>query len=203
MHARNLCSSYGGYVSMSPARPLRLDERAQLLVAFANSEHLGVDQLATASDIAFWWQRLTGQQLPAQTASAGGLTSLQALRRLVHEAALRNNPLAGDVDPHHEQPVLRVDLAAGPDGQLGLVPAGATDAVSTVCAAVAESLLICAATRDWSRFRACAAPDCGWVFIDRSKNSSRRWCDMASCGNRAKARSHRTRRATQRGTAHR
>ena len=36
--------------------------------------------------------------------------------------------------------------------------------------------------------------DCGWVFIDTSKNSSRRWCSMAGCGNRAKARRH-TRRA--------
>ena len=35
--------------------------------------------------------------------------------------------------------------------------------------------------------------DCGWVFIDTSKNSSRRWCSMAGCGNRAKAR-RRTRR---------
>jgi predicted RNA-binding Zn ribbon-like protein len=32
--------------------------------------------------------------------------------------------------------------------------------------------------------------DCGWVFLDTSKNSSRRWCSMAGCGNRAKARRH-------------
>jgi predicted RNA-binding Zn ribbon-like protein len=29
-----------------------------------------------------------------------------------------------------------------------------------------------------------------WLFIDASKNATRRWCDMASCGNRAKARRH-------------
>lgn len=29
---------------------------------------------------------------------------------------------------------------------------------------------------------------CGWIFLDRSKNRSRRWCDMKDCGNRAKAR---------------
>lgn len=28
---------------------------------------------------------------------------------------------------------------------------------------------------------------CGWLFLDRSKNRSRRWCDMKECGNRAKA----------------
>lgn len=31
---------------------------------------------------------------------------------------------------------------------------------------------------------------CGWLFVDRSKNHSRRWCDMKGCGNRAKARRH-------------
>jgi predicted RNA-binding Zn ribbon-like protein len=33
--------------------------------------------------------------------------------------------------------------------------------------------------------------DCGWVFLDMSKNSIRRWCSMAGCGNRTKARRHR------------
>ena len=38
--------------------------------------------------------------------------------------------------------------------------------------------------------RECAADDCAWLFVDTSKNHSRRWCDMAVCGNRAKARRH-------------
>jgi predicted RNA-binding Zn ribbon-like protein len=38
--------------------------------------------------------------------------------------------------------------------------------------------------------RFCEAPDCQWLFLDRSRNRSRRWCDMTSCGNRAKARRH-------------
>ncbi|MBN1859137.1 CGNR zinc finger domain-containing protein [Candidatus Bipolaricaulota bacterium] len=38
------------------------------------------------------------------------------------------------------------------------------------------------------RVRRCAGPDCGWLFVDISRNHSRRWCDMADCGNRAKAR---------------
>ncbi len=42
--------------------------------------------------------------------------------------------------------------------------------------------------------RACAAPGCAWLFMDRSKNRSRRWCDMRICGNRAKARRHYRRR---------
>ena len=34
----------------------------------------------------------------------------------------------------------------------------------------------------------CDADDCAWLFLDTSKNGSRRWCDMKQCGNRAKAR---------------
>ena len=36
--------------------------------------------------------------------------------------------------------------------------------------------------------RECAAPNCGWLFLDTTRNHSRRWCDMLVCGNRAKAR---------------
>jgi predicted RNA-binding Zn ribbon-like protein len=43
---------------------------------------------------------------------------------------------------------------------------------------------------DQSRIRECAAPDCGWLFLDLSRNRSRRWCDMETCGNRTKARRH-------------
>lgn len=35
--------------------------------------------------------------------------------------------------------------------------------------------------------RACEKPDCRWLFLDTSKNHSRRWCDMKICGNRIKA----------------
>jgi predicted RNA-binding Zn ribbon-like protein len=34
----------------------------------------------------------------------------------------------------------------------------------------------------------CASINCGWVFVDTTKNHRRRWCDMRSCGNRDKAR---------------
>ena len=42
--------------------------------------------------------------------------------------------------------------------------------------------------------RACAAEDCRWLFLDTSKNHSRRWCDMQTCGNQAKARRHYSRK---------
>ena len=41
-----------------------------------------------------------------------------------------------------------------------------------------------------SRVRECSNDTCGWLFVDTSKNHSRRWCSMSDCGNRAKARRH-------------
>jgi predicted RNA-binding Zn ribbon-like protein len=43
------------------------------------------------------------------------------------------------------------------------------------------------------RIKTCPAHDCGWKFVDRSKNRSRRWCDMSVCGNLAKTRQYRAR----------
>lgn len=43
---------------------------------------------------------------------------------------------------------------------------------------------------DRRRIRRCANEECLWLFLDESKSGTRRWCDMASCGNRAKARRH-------------
>ena len=40
------------------------------------------------------------------------------------------------------------------------------------------------------RVRRCANDLCLWLFVDESKAGSRRWCDMSSCGNRAKSRRH-------------
>lgn len=37
------------------------------------------------------------------------------------------------------------------------------------------------------RVKKCSDPACGWLFLDMSRNFSRRWCDMRDCGNRAKA----------------
>jgi len=48
----------------------------------------------------------------------------------------------------------------------------------------------------WSRLKACSQDDCRWVFYDRSRNRSSRWCEMAVCGNRNKAREFRRRRAS-------
>ncbi len=46
-------------------------------------------------------------------------------------------------------------------------------------------------TEGWKRVRLCEATaddGCGWLFLDQTRNHSRRWCDMATCGNKHKAR---------------
>ncbi len=42
-------------------------------------------------------------------------------------------------------------------------------------------------SNDLNKVKACADLACGWLFMDVSRNQSRRWCDMKDCGNRAKA----------------
>lgn len=44
------------------------------------------------------------------------------------------------------------------------------------------------ASSELAKVRECAAETCGWLFLDKSKSHSRRWCDMKVCGNRDKAR---------------
>jgi predicted RNA-binding Zn ribbon-like protein len=60
-------------------------------------------------------------------------------------------------------------------------------------AATVAALLRATARPDWSRMKACRGDDCRWVFIDGSRNASRRWCAMADCGNRAKVATFRAR----------
>ena len=53
----------------------------------------------------------------------------------------------------------------------------------------------------WHRLKACPGEDCGWAFYDHSRNNSGRWCSMAVCGGRAKARSHYLRHRSDRSQA--
>ena len=49
------------------------------------------------------------------------------------------------------------------------------------------------------RIRECAGSACTWLFLDRSRNRSRRWCSMETCGNRAKAHRHYHRQSAEGG----
>jgi predicted RNA-binding Zn ribbon-like protein len=50
----------------------------------------------------------------------------------------------------------------------------------------------------WRRLKACRLDTCQWAFYDHTKNHSGAWCDMGSCGNRAKARAYRERQVERR-----
>jgi predicted RNA-binding Zn ribbon-like protein len=80
------------------------------------------------------------------------------------------------------------------DGALQWAYAGA-DELDRVLWELTRSATRLIASSALSRARACAAGDCGWWFVDDTKNHSRRWCDMKICGNREKARRFRARRA--------
>ena len=83
------------------------------------------------------------------------------------------------------------DLGATPDA-----PFGASRAPLAFGAALAVSALSLLAPVNLKRLKIC--PNCSWLFIDRSRNSSRLWCDMTVCGNRSKARNHYRRQRMQR-----
>ncbi|WXG43052.1 MAG: ABATE domain-containing protein [Promethearchaeati archaeon SRVP18_Atabeyarchaeia-1] len=55
---------------------------------------------------------------------------------------------------------------------------------------IARSAADLLTSKEINRIRRCSSKDCGWLFLDMSRNRTRRWCDMKDCGNRAKARRH-------------
>lgn len=63
----------------------------------------------------------------------------------------------------------------------------AVDSMLWGLAADAADLLV---SEELDRVKQCSGDTCSWLFLDRSRNRSRRWCDMADCGNRSKARRH-------------
>ena len=69
---------------------------------------------------------------------------------------------------------------------------GSTNSRLELAAATALSGIALLAPDQWRRIRIC--DNCGWLFLDRSRNGSRRWCDMTVCGNRNKAKRHYARR---------
>ena len=61
---------------------------------------------------------------------------------------------------------------------------------------IADSSAEMLTTDDLTRLRGCPGKDCGWLFLDLSKNSRRQWCDMQACGNLAKVRRFRQRQSS-------
>lgn len=89
-------------------------------------------------------------------------------------------------------------LAPGRDGlQWRSEEGGGLEAVLWPICRAASSLLT---SGDLSRLRQCGGTDCGWLFLDRSRNHSRQWCTMDDCGNVSKVRRFRQRRRRRAGS---
>ena len=81
-------------------------------------------------------------------------------------------------------------IAAGSRFEWGL-DQRSRDSLMTLLWPIAKSAVDLLASEDLAKVRECAADNCGWLLMDRSRNQSRRWCDMKICGNREKVRRHR------------
>jgi predicted RNA-binding Zn ribbon-like protein len=83
----------------------------------------------------------------------------------------------------------RVELRG--DGSFARAFVAVGDAFAGLLIPIVESAADALILGELERVRRCADPRCGRVFQDETKNGRRRWCDMATCGNRAKAARHR------------
>ena len=162
-----------------------------VLVGWAEAAGLIDSEVAqrcrTSSDrggrsVLFWFRRLRSALravLETSDSSSSAATAARSLDASVAAVAVRLHYRPG----RHS---LRL-AAAGPLDQLRL-------ALATAALQATEL--------DRSRVRRCANPRCALLFHDTTRNRSRRWCSMATCGNRAKARAH-YRRSRQPASARR
>ncbi|TDR38699.1 putative RNA-binding Zn ribbon-like protein [Tahibacter aquaticus] len=104
---------------------------------------------------------------------------------LVHEA----EPAAADlrlIENLHAAAAQAARLARHGDG-LALQWQAQTSQLDLIAHVVCARALPLLQQLELPRLRICDGHDCGWVFLDTSKSGRRRWCDMATCGNSAKA----------------
>jgi predicted RNA-binding Zn ribbon-like protein len=136
----------------------------------------------------------------ARSAAARGvllarlITTRTALRDVAHAVAHEEPPPRTSIDEVNRALASRerIELVAADDGvRLGHSHVG--DAVDDLLARIAEPIVREIGNGHDERIRICANDTCRWLFYDESRAGRRRWCDMATCGNRAKAQRHRAR----------
>lgn len=127
----------------------------------------------------------------------------EVLYRIFSAAAAARAPAASDLERLNAalpEALSRLRLECRDDGgcvwgwaepEAAGEPAGALEAPLFPILRSAAELLT---SDELRQVRECAAGDCTWLFLDHSRNRSRRWCSMATCGNRAKAQRHYRRR---------
>lgn len=186
----------------SPPEPSSDD--AELFIDFANTLHGpggdSIDDLADASGLGDWLDA-NGllRKRPPGAALERALPAFHELRDLVRDTTGRlvEDERPSDAQVRRLNRVLRDGvhhhrLEATPDGTRFTV-GQVGDELDQARAAIAGSLAHFVADHEVDRLRICAADDCGWRFADHSPTGRRRWCDMRTCGNRAKVARHRAR----------
>lgn len=171
-----------------------------LVQAFVNTIDLedGPEELSDPAHLTSW---LSGHGLLAEGDSAepDDLKHALALREALRGMIGANS--GGAVYPldvatlNEAAAASRLRARFGPDGKARLEPAeaGVTGALGRIVAATFAAM----AEEDWTHLKLCGSPACRWAFFDRSRNHSSRWCTMASCGNRAKAKRFRQQRRVE------
>lgn len=116
----------------------------------------------------------------------------EALYRIFSELAARRRPKKNDLDILNN--ALAEALSRSRVVYVGDEFAwdwmGRESALDRMLWPIARSAAELLTSGELKKVRECAGEGCGWLFLDVSRNQMRRWCDMKSCGNRAKVRRH-------------
>jgi len=185
------------WLALTPDPDRAAPGRLELVRQFINSADLESDteELGDLAALRSWLRR-RGLIGPRERLEEGDLERAlavrEALRRLLADrsagAAIDTGAL-GSLNSRPAAAHLRVSFDA--TGAPALEPAaGGLDRAFAVLLAAIERA---AAEGSWERLKVCSDHECLWAFYDHSKNRSRSWCNMAVCGNRAKARGYRRR----------
>ena len=151
-----------------------------------------VDHLVDAEAVLAWAREAelvdTGSTFsPAERGSL--VEEVHALRRAVEEAGAA---IAYGQEPPPAALTTIRDTAARSLGRATLAGAPirlAFGGIDRILGPLAWAALDLLRGDELGRLKQCPPDDCRWLFVDRTKNGSRRWCEMATCGNRAKKRS--------------
>jgi predicted RNA-binding Zn ribbon-like protein len=191
------------------AHGVDLDATFDFLNTLDREGGLPREHLASLDDALAWFvdrgvihsegaDRARTQVASQPAAAARDLARVRTLRKALREVAeavvLRRAPRVGALDTVngalHARQV--IELVPAPDG-VSVDHRHVGDPIDDALARLADPLVSELTAGDPERIRICANETCRWVFYDTSRTSRRRWCDMATCGNRAKAARHRAR----------
>ena len=166
--------------------------------SFVNTlDPVGDDELATADQLDVWLRERA--LVVGDRATAADLRLARSLRAgllaelLAHHGEPPDRSALGSLDEVAADLPLTVSFTGGSrtSTRPALRPAGS--GVRGGLAAILASVMALQADDRWSRLKACPDATCLFAFYDASRNRSRRWCSMESCGNRAKVRTYRPR----------